>query len=56
MQTEERKREKEQCDPVLSILQMYSTGPVRFGEIQTEILMRFLETESLMYHSRKEKG
>lgn len=35
--TGKKQREKEQCDPALSTLQMYSTGPVRFGEIQTEI-------------------
>lgn len=51
----EKQREKEQCDPALSTLQIYSTGPVRFGEIQTD-LVRFWETESSMYHSRKEKG
>lgn len=31
----ETERETEQCDPTLSIFQMYRRGPERFGDIQT---------------------
>lgn len=37
----ETERETEQCDPSLSIFQMYRRGPERFGEIQTSEVLEY---------------